>query len=266
MDRDELLEPFERMIAKLFPSARVREIERGADWSGELAEVEESGFLDLFAPEDAGGAALPFEYAIPLFSALGRHAAPLEIGQAMIERSGRDAYAQASARAVLLAAAIAGASNHLLEVTTAYANERNQFGKPIGRQQALQQNLALMAEHCVAVRMASELAAQGSEWPGALQAAVAKTVASQSAPLIANIAHAVHGAIGISEEHDLQLYTRRLHAWRLEAGSEGLWSRRIGHGLLLSCDTSVDWLRDKIFGEGASRTPLSNGTASRTKQ
>jgi acyl-CoA dehydrogenase len=45
---------------------------------------------------------------------------------------------------------------------------------------------------------------------------------------VAAIAHAVHGAIGISEEYDLQLLTRRLHGWRLADGSEGYWAGVLG--------------------------------------
>lgn len=36
------------------------------------------------------------------------------------------------------------------------------------------------------------------------------------------------GAIGISEEYDLQLLTRRLHEWRLADGSEGYWEDLLG--------------------------------------
>src|SRR5208283_3413384 len=41
--------------------------------------------------------------------------------------------------AVLRAAEIAGAGDHVLAMTIAYAGERVQFGKPIGKQQAIQQ-------------------------------------------------------------------------------------------------------------------------------
>ncbi len=249
MEANELLEPFERMLGKLFPPARVREIEAGGEWQAELAEVEASGFLDILAPEAAGGAGLPFSTAIALFAALGRHAAPLEIGQAMVERAGYDQGQAANAELAMLIAMMAGAGDRLLEVTTAYANERVQFGRPIGRQQAVQQNLAVMAEHCVAVRLMVELAGDSAGPPDSLRAALAKSVASASAPLIANIAHAVHGAIGISAEYDLHLYTRRLHAWRAALGSESLHNRSLGKAVLDSEAGSVDWLRAEIFGE-----------------
>lgn len=249
MEANELLEPFERMLAKLFPAARVREIDAGAEWQAERAEVEASGFIDILASETAGGAGLPFSSAIALFAALGRQAAPLEIGQAMVDRAGYGEAQAANAQLVMLSAMMAGAGDRLLAMTTAYANERVQFGKPIGRQQAVQQNLALMAEHCVAVRLTVELAASGEGAPDGLRAALAKSVASAAAPLIANIAHAVHGAIGISAEHDLQLYTRRLHAWRAALGSESLHNRALGTAVLGSDATSVDWLRAEIFDE-----------------
>ena len=49
-----------------------------------------------------------------------------------------------------------------------------------------------------------------------------------AAALVAAGGHAVHGAIGITAEFDLQLYTRRLKAWRGEAGSPSYWAQRVG--------------------------------------
>jgi len=61
---------------------------------------------------------------------------------------------------------------------------------------------------------------------------------------IAAIAHAVHGAIGISEEHDLQLFTRSLHEWRAADGSEGYWSAILGRVRLADeAPTSADFIR-----------------------
>lgn len=149
--------------------------------------------------------------------------------------------------AVLRAAMMAGAAARLLDMTTAYANERVQFGKPIGRQQVLQQNLAVMAEDTVACRLAAQLGCGGGVVPSLAAAATAKSVTSASAARIAATAHAVHGAIGISEEYDLQLYTRRLHEWRLADGSESYWNRLIGKARLASADNAVDWVRAEVF-------------------
>lgn len=149
--------------------------------------------------------------------------------------------------AVLRAALIAGAAARLTDMASAYANERVQFGKPIGRQQALQQMLAVMAEDMIACRIAAQLGLSQGLAVSAAVAAMAKVTTSAAAPRIANSAHAVHGAIGISEEYDLQLLTRRLHEWRLTDGSEGYWSAQLGQARLASAETSVDWLRAEVF-------------------
>lgn len=146
--------------------------------------------------------------------------------------------------AVLRAADMAGAANRLLEMTTGWANERVQFGKPIGRQQAIQQQMAVMAELCVAMRMACQIGCMSGLPPQPEAAATAKYTASSAASEVANIAHAVHGAIGISEECDVQLYTRRLREWRLADGSEQYWAQVLGQRRL-DCaeESSVDFIR-----------------------
>ena len=148
--------------------------------------------------------------------------------------------------AVLRAALIAGAADRLTTMTAGYANERIQFGKPIGKQQALQQQLAVMAEDMVAARIAAHIGGAGSFPPALAAAATAKSVASSAAARVAAIAHAVHGAIGISEEYDLQLYTRRLQAWRLADGSESYWNRLLGAERLAAPSGSVDFVRTAL--------------------
>src|SRR3546814_1885956 len=85
-----------------------------------------------------------------------------------------------------------------------------------------------MAEQTVAARIVVEIACAAGLPLSLAPAATAKIVTSTAAPSIAATAHAVHGAIGISAEHDLHLYTRRLLAWRMEHGSEGWWEARLG--------------------------------------
>jgi alkylation response protein AidB-like acyl-CoA dehydrogenase len=132
--------------------------------------------------------------------------------------------------AALHACLLAGAMQRVFATTMQYANERMQFGKPIGKFQAIQHQLAVMAEHVVAASVAAEAAFHSPEGPlpGFAAAAVAKARASEAAQLVATTAHAVHGAIGVTEEYDLQLYTRRLHEWRMAHGSETYWNGEVG--------------------------------------
>lgn len=139
----------------------------------------------------------------------------------------------ASLAAASYAPLLAGAANRVLELTLEYANQRVQFGKNIGRFQAVQSQISVMAERTWAARMAAALACRGTGWaPGYLGAAVGKCRCSEAAVHVADIGHAVHGAIGITEEYDLQLYTRRLREWRLAAGTETYWAGQIGARVL----------------------------------
>ena len=135
--------------------------------------------------------------------------------------------------AALRTAQIAGAIGRVLDLAVQYAGERVQFGKPIGKFQAIQQQLAVLGELAAASAMAAELACDA---PGTaldpVRVACAKARASEAAGAAAAIGHAVHGAIGVTEEHDLQLFTRRLWAWRLDFGSEAYWCAAIGRRLL----------------------------------
>lgn len=135
--------------------------------------------------------------------------------------------------ALLHAGLLAGAMERVLALTVAQANDRVQFGKSIGKFQAIQQQVSVMAEQGFAAGMAARIGfAGGALVPGALQVAVAKARASEAAAQVAAIAHAVHGAMGVTEEGDLQLHTRRLHAWRLADGAERHWNAILGEALL----------------------------------
>lgn len=132
--------------------------------------------------------------------------------------------------AALHAVLLAGAMKRVFDLTMAYANERVQFGKSIGKFQAIQHQLGVMAEHVTAASIAAEAAFHTTDGalPGHGACGVAKARASEAALLVAATAHAVHGAIGVTEEYDLQLFTRRMHEWRLAHGSETHWNRELG--------------------------------------
>jgi acyl-CoA dehydrogenase len=147
--------------------------------------------------------------------------------------------------AIVNAARLAGAMNRVLDMSLQYANDRSQFGKPIGKFQAIQQQLAVMAEHVAAANMAAELGFRAySGLPEPLRAAIAKARTSEAVTPVAATAHALHGAMGVTEEYDLQLFTRRMHEWRMAHGAEHEWNRLVGEALLASGQTIGDFVRE----------------------
>jgi acyl-CoA dehydrogenase len=147
--------------------------------------------------------------------------------------------------AMLRAAQMAGALETILDLSVTYANERVQFGRPIGRFQVIQQELARLAGLVAAAGTAAESAARAASeatatFTGAIgvaadpafEIAAAKVVAGEAAEHGPRIAHQVHGAIGFTYEHRLQFFTRRLWAWRAEFGTAETWAERLGAAVL----------------------------------
>jgi len=155
--------------------------------------------------------------------------------------------------ALSLAVLIAGAADRVFEMTLAWANQREQFGKPIGRFQALQQQISEVAEQVFGARMAAEMACRGATWqPAPALVALAKAQTSQAVARIVAVAHAVHGAIGVTKEFDLQLYTRRLNEWARAGGGAGYWSGILGQQVLGAKSSALDFIRTELFAEPAA--------------
>ncbi|AVO46558.1 acyl-CoA dehydrogenase [Phreatobacter cathodiphilus] len=144
------------------------------------------------------------------------------------------------------AAEMAGAMEAMLATTLRYANDRSQFGKPIGKFQAVQQQLAVMTERVHGARAAADLAARAPDVPEAV--ATAKITIGEAAAEVTAIAHAVHGAIGMTEELDLHLLSDRLRRGRLRYGSERHWAGRLGEAVLAAPEaTLLDFVRARVF-------------------
>ncbi|MEO8203442.1 MAG: acyl-CoA dehydrogenase family protein [Betaproteobacteria bacterium] len=127
---------------------------------------------------------------------------------------------------------MAGALERTLEYSLAYANERVQFGRPIGKFQAIQHLLAVLAGQVAAASAAADAAVEASAGaPDEFMVAVAKARIGEAAGKVAEIAHQVHGAMGYTREHNLHYVTRRLWSWRDEFGNEAFWQGRIGRSV-----------------------------------
>lgn len=131
--------------------------------------------------------------------------------------------------ALMRSVQMAGALHRALDNSIQYANERVQFGRPIGKFQAVQHMLAVLAGQVAASSAAVDAVVGASQdEPHALLTAVAKARVGEAASKGTEIAHQVHGAMGFTREHHLHHVTRRLWAWRDEFGNETLWQTRLG--------------------------------------
>ncbi|QEZ42931.1 acyl-CoA dehydrogenase family protein [Cupriavidus oxalaticus] len=143
------------------------------------------------------------------------------------------------------AAGMAGAMQRVLAMSVTYVNDRQQFGRAISQFQAMQQELSVMAEQASSAVFAARLGCAADGWlPDPLRAASAKLRACEAGERVAAIAHAVHGAIGITEELALGLFTRRLHEWRSVGGSENACAKLLGDALFAQSGASSQVILD----------------------
>jgi acyl-CoA dehydrogenase len=122
-----------------------------------------------------------------------------------------------------------GGMERCMDYALTYANERVQFGRPIGKFQAVQHMLAVAAGHFAAASASADALFE-SERLGddGFAVAIAKSRCGEAAGLVTAVCHQVHGAMGFTQEHPLHFASRRLWAWRDEWGAESYWQEKIG--------------------------------------
>ncbi|MEZ5681658.1 MAG: acyl-CoA dehydrogenase family protein [Erythrobacter sp.] len=220
-----LAEMVDPLFAKLGPGASMDH-----DW----ARVEELGLPQLLVPETGGGFGGTWEDALVVFRLAGFHALALPLPEAIIATradEGSDEHSRLGA--FMRSAQIAGALDAALALSVAYVNERQQFGRPLGKFQAVQQSLATFACEAAAANCAAMGAAQALDRGDAeFEIAAAKLRANRAVGIGATVAHQVHGAIGFTQEYALNHLTRRLWQWRSDFGNDAHWSERIGASVI----------------------------------
>jgi alkylation response protein AidB-like acyl-CoA dehydrogenase len=130
---------------------------------------------------------------------------------------------------LLRCAEIAGAGDRVLELVLTYAREREQFGGPIGRYQAVQYlctDLAMATRVTqLLTRQAAWLLDQGEQ--SSARIAAANAYGSAAARRIAHCAHEVFAGLGFMQEHDLHLFSRRLKYWEMDLGGASFHSGQL---------------------------------------
>lgn len=127
-----------------------------------------------------------------------------------------------------------GGAQQVLEMTVDYAKQRVQFGRPIGSFQAIQHHCANM----LIDNNASKLITYQAAWKLSegiqcnKEVAAAKAWVGEAYRRICMLGHQVHGAIGFTQDHDLQLYSRRAKAAEIVYGDadyhRGIMAYEIG--------------------------------------
>lgn len=131
--------------------------------------------------------------------------------------------------AAIRAQQMVGGMERALDHALSYANERVQFGRAIGKFQAVQHMLAVAAGHYAAATATADAVAESFESDQfTFWVAAAKSRVGEAAGLVAATCHQVHAAMGFTQEHPLHYATRRLWSWRDEFGSDAFWQRLLG--------------------------------------
>ena len=130
-------------------------------------------------------------------------------------------------------AEMVGGSQQVLDMTVEYAQQRVQFGRPIGSFQAVQHHCANMATDVEGTRYITYQAAWrlSEGLPSETEVATAKAWVSEAYQRVCALGHQCHGAIGFTKEHNMQLYSRRAKAAELAFGDADLHLEKVADAI-----------------------------------
>src|SRR5205814_8956898 len=132
--------------------------------------------------------------------------------------------------ATLYAAALLGGAARVLDMTTEYAKERIQFGKPIGSFQAVKHRCADMLVDVEGMRSTVYWAAWcigADDGDASIAATTAKIWCGDASKRVMASALQVHGGIGFTWEHDLHFFLKRSQLDQLAFGDASAHRERL---------------------------------------
>jgi acyl-CoA dehydrogenase len=137
---------------------------------------------------------------------------------------------------------IIGALDAAAALSVDHTRQRIQFGRPLSAFQSVQQSLAGMAGEIERARAAVELAVAAAAEHGFgsphtdYAVTVAKIAVGRAVGPVTTVAHQLHGAIGVTSEHPLWLFTLRAQSWISDYGTTNHFARRLGRLALAAAD------------------------------
>lgn len=147
---------------------------------------------------------------VPRENLLAREGMGLKIGLAALDTGRMGIGAQA-----------VGIAQAALEEAVRYARQRQQFGVPIQRHQAIQTMIADMATQVDAARLMVYRAAalKDKSLPFSKESAMAKLFASEAATRVTDLAVQIHGGYGYSKSYPVERYYRDARVTRIYEGT-----------------------------------------------
>jgi butyryl-CoA dehydrogenase len=146
-----------------------------------------------------------------------------------------------------VAAGCVGICDGCVDASVTYAQERKQFGVPIGSFQLVQELIAEMVVKRDAARMlvwrAGELKDRGE--PNTIETSIAKYYATEAAVECANNAIQVHGGAGYVDDYPVERYLRDARVTTLYEGTSQIHKLIIGRGV-----TGINAMTTPTVGDG----------------
>jgi len=241
-DQQDLIDGAKTFFDREITVERMRKMATGDKVANLWPQFAALGLLGLMAPESAGGLEQPLVVMVGVAEAAGYAGLSepyIEIAGITVPHAKEDELSGQIRRAVrsdidplrklvkakggndenigsvnfhgavLTAAQLIGLSKRMMDMSVDYAQERHQFGKPIGSFQAVKHQLANVHTQIEFTRPIIHLAAM----KGGVAVHNAKVAAIDTAMLAAETAIQVHGGMGYTFEVDLHLFMKR--AWAL---------------------------------------------------
>jgi len=182
----------------------------------------DDGVRQFLVPADASGVRIEPQQSIDLV----KHYARVQFDGVDIDKSaaidGELIDRQSQIAQVLQCAEVVGILQTVFDFTVAWALDRHTFGRPLASYQALKHRFADMKmwlEACRATTAAAVAAISARSADAALSASIAKSYVGEMATEIVQGCVQMHGGIGVTWEHDLHVYLRRVALYRSMFGT-----------------------------------------------
>src|SRR3954463_16244211 len=216
-------------------------VEAGAGSGGLLGVAKCEGAVRQFlVPTDAAGVRVEAQRSVDLVKSYARvYFDGVEVDASAVvggpEQTAGLISRQSQIAQILQCAEVVGILDAVLTFTIQWGFDRHSFGRPLGSYQVLKHkyaDLKIWFEACRATTNAA-VAEVASRSAGAdMAVSVAKSYVGEHAPAMLQDCVQLHGGIGVTWEHDLHLYLRRVTVNRMMYGDPAWHAERVATDLL----------------------------------